>query len=260
MIFEPEDQQIFSNLIDILGREAMAGHGISKLAAEAGRHFLGARYAANILECRPEQLVINLRVFDCFTFVENAVVLAGLACTERHGFQAYAKALRMSRYKGGWIDGYPSRLHYFTDWIYENARRGILKDLTRALGGKSFRKKIHFMTSNRDRYPGIQDENAYNRMKEAEKRISRRIRYEIPAEMLPTLEDHIGEGNIIAILTDREGLDCLHVGMAIRKGSRLHLIHASEKAGAVIISPQTLTAYLAGGNNRTGILIARMAS
>lgn len=260
MIFEPEDRQIFSNLIDILGREAMAGHGISKLVIEAGRHFLGARYVADTLERRPEQLVINLRVFDCFTFVENAVVLAGLASTERHGFQAYAESLRMSRYRMGRIDGYPSRLHYFTDWIYENNRRGILKDLTRALGGKSFQKKIRFMTSNRNRYPGLQEENAYSRMEEVEKRISRRIRYEIPAEMLSMVEDRIMEGDIISILTDREGLDCLHVGLAVRKGSRLHLLHASGKAGAVVMSPQTLNTYLADNSSRTGILIARMAS
>jgi len=259
MICDPEDIRILREIMKNLNREARDGRDVAELVLAAGRYFLGAPYAAASLEHRPEILTINLREFDCFTFVENAVVLARLVQRGRTGFPAYAAALQAIRYRKGLIAGYPSRLHYFTDWIYENSRRGILKDLTRNLGGRSFRKKIYHMTSHRDEYPALQTDEHCRAMEEIERRISRRLRHEIPREKVPTMEDRITGGDLVAILTDQDGLDCLHAGLAIRTRGRLHLLHASRKTGAVVISPETLCAYLSGSANRSGILVARVS-
>ena len=39
------------------------------------------------------------------------------------------------RYRGGRLAGYPSRLHYFTDWLLDNERRGLIEIITADLGG-----------------------------------------------------------------------------------------------------------------------------
>jgi hypothetical protein len=258
MICEPKDKKIFADLMMILMRKVRKGCPISELVLEAGKYFIGAAYAASTLGHLPESLVINLREFDCFTLVENATVLALTALSGRTDFLHYAKTLQSFRYRSSNIDGYHSRLHYFTDWIHEAARQGILYDLTRTLGGQCFRKKIHYMTSNRERYPGLEDDDSYHIMRKIEKRISRRIRYMITGEQLPSVLDEIADGDIIAILTDRDGLDCQHVGLAIHCRGRLRLLHASSEEDSVVITDQSLSAYLAAHDGRTGILIARM--
>ncbi len=51
-------------------------------------------------------------------------------------------------------------------------------------------------------------------------------------------------GDLIAITTDIKGLDVMHVGLAVRLGSRIHLLHASEAEKRVVISDVTLHQYL----------------
>jgi hypothetical protein len=258
MVWEPDDASIFTDVVARLDEEARAGWPPGELILAAGRCFLGAPYLDAGLEGAPERLVINLRSFDCFTFVEHAVVLAGLARQGRTAFPDYAAALQALRYRQGIIDGYPSRLHYFTDWIYENARRGIVKDMTRQLGGKPFRKRINYMTAHAGLYPVLKNKEAHRRMREVERRISRRVRHKIPQESVLTVERKIFDGDLIAILADESGLDCLHVGLAVHAGDRLHLLHASRRAGAVIVSPEALSDYLTTLPGHSGILVARM--
>ena len=260
MICDPQDRRIFRDLIKTLEIQAGAGRNLPALVLEAAEYFLGTPYVAASLEHRPETLVINLRGFDCCTLVENALVLAGLAWKGRTGFSDYTAALRAVRYRKGRIDGYPSRLHYFTDWIYENTRRGILQDITGDLGGRRFRKQIYHMTANRQHYPALQTEADYRGMKETERRRSRRVRHEIPKAAFRSVEHRIAAGDMIAILTDQDGLDCLHVGLAVRTGGRLHLLHASPKAGSVVLSPETLSACLAANTHQAGILVARVVT
>lgn len=256
--WEPQDKVIFANVMAHMREQARAGLPPGALVLAASRFFLGAPYAEGSLEGVPERLVVNLRSFDCFTLVENAAVLAHLARREGSAFPEYIAALRAVRYRSGIVDGYPSRLHYFTDWIFENARRGFVQDMTRTLGGRFFRKRIAYMTAHAAHYPALQDPEVRRRLRAVERRLSRRVRREITREALPAAERGIADGDIVAILTDRDGLDCLHVGLAARVGGRLRLLHASSRAGAVIVSPETLSAYLADRPDCSGILVARL--
>jgi hypothetical protein len=257
MIASPEDERIFAGVMAAGGG---VGHPPAPLPflvlAVAGR-FLGAPYAASSLERTSETLVVNLRAFDCFTLVENVLVLAILARTGPRNFGAFAAALRAARYHGGVVAGYASRRHYFTDWVFTQVRRGLLRDLTPSLGGRPFRKRISYMSDHRGRYPALQDAESFRGLRQAETRISRRLRHGLPRAAVPAAEPGIGGGDVIAVLTDTEGLDCLHAGFAVRRDGRVHLLHASSRAGAVIVSPEPLADYLAADPRRTGILVAR---
>ncbi len=65
-----------------------------------------------------EQLVINLTGLDCTTFLENSLALARCIKKGTTSFEDYLEELQFIRYRDGVIDGYTSRLHYFSDWIY----------------------------------------------------------------------------------------------------------------------------------------------
>ena len=49
--------------------------------------------------------------------------------------KSVAETLEYIRYRGGKKDGFSSRLHYALDWIYDNERKGIIKNITADLKG-----------------------------------------------------------------------------------------------------------------------------
>jgi hypothetical protein len=235
-----------------------AGKPFSELIPTLGRHFLGAPYEAETLEREgPEELIVNLRVFDCVTFVENVLVLAGLIRLGKIAFTDFTAALQRIRYRRGRCDGYASRLHYFTDWIYDNSRKGLVRDITRELGGIPFRTAFHRLSDRREDHPGLEDPAAFRRLRIIEGACSRRNLSFLPRAFIDGSAGRLAEGDIIAVTTDERGLDVSHTGLAVRLGDRLHLLHASSAAGKVVQSDLTLNRYLLAKRSRTGIIVCR---
>ena len=94
-------------------------------------------------------------------------------------------------------------------------------------------------------------------MKIIEGRCSRRTLHHIPKSDIERIEGKIDEGDIVAITTDQPGLDVSHVGLAVRAGRRIHLLHASSTAGRVIVSEVTLVRYLMAHRSRAGVMVGR---
>lgn len=254
----PEDRVIYEKLLRTVFRERAAAKTIGDLLLYVGTHFLGAPYATDTLETEGEEsLVINLREFDCVTFVENSLVIAGIIKSGETSFAHYACRLKMVRYRNGVLKGYPSRLHYFTDWLYDNGKKGVVKEVTGEIGGKEVHKEIDFMTGHPEKYPGLRAAESYRKMRAVEKRLSLRPYFLLPKTEVRDSEEMIQNGDIIAITARREGLDVLHVGLAHRIGKRMHLLHASETEGKVVVSRTTLHEYLRRSTARSGIMVAR---
>ncbi|MBI3364416.1 MAG: DUF1460 domain-containing protein, partial [Ignavibacteriae bacterium] len=154
-----------------------------------GKQFLGKPYEANTLDrSDSEQLVINLHSFDCVTFVENVLALARNIKSNRLSLDAYTGELRKIRYRGGKIDGYASRLHYFSEWMRDNEKKEILRDITKELGGVLYRKHINFMTTHRASYPKLQNDSAYNLVKQIESDLATHSIFFIPKSKIQTHE------------------------------------------------------------------------
>jgi hypothetical protein len=156
------------------------------------------------------------------------------------------------------LQGYSSRLHYFSDWIHDNQKKGVVRDVTAKIGGRPLRKAITFMTTHPDFYPSLKNTAKLRRMKSIEKTISRRSLFFIPKKTLGRLEDRIRDGDLIAITTNTKGLDVQHVGLATRVKNRIHLLHASSTEGKVVLSKKTLYRYLMQSKVRSGIMVARV--
>jgi len=220
--------------------------------------FLGAPYKEATLEAQgSEKLIVNLRKFDCFTFVESMLALARWFTSGKKSPREYMRQLKLIRYRKGVIAGYSSRLHYFTDWLHDNEKKKIIKNITKSLGGRSRRVKINFMTTNRGLYPALKNEKKLQNMLAAEKNLSGKAFAIIDKNKFIASKEKIKNGDIVAFVSAKEGLDVTHVGFALWQGKNLYLLHASSKEGAVVISKKTLAAYLKANKRFTGVIISR---
>ena len=254
-----QDRNILKKLVRLLDPRKTPSPPAGELALEIGKCLLRTPYRSGTLESKgPEHLVVNLREVDCFTFVENVTALVCLLASPQHSFDAFRRILRKIRYRQGRVQGYPSRLHYFSDWIHDNQKKSFVTDVTRDLGGRPLKKVINFMTTHPELYPPLRDKVNLRGMRSVERAISRRPLFVIPKKRVRGLEARIRDADLIAITTTTEGLDVQHVGIAVTVKNRIHLLHASSVEGKVVLSKETLNRYLTESSTRSGIIVVRI--
>jgi hypothetical protein len=207
---------------------------------------------------------VNFTGLDCWTFFETSLAFARMLDEPRENWtpQTLLKYIELDRYRDGKCNGsYLSRLHYLEEWLSDNDDRGLVKDLTRELGGvraphaaremtvgwKSYR----YMRNNPDLRAGIA---------QMEQRIGRTPMYYIPKRKVPGIESKLQNGDIIGIC-DHDGrlIGTAHVGLAYRTSDGvLHFMHASSPRnyGKVLVD-QRLSGYLNKFSSHAGILVAR---
>lgn len=228
------------------------------LIVEIGRLFIHTPYKAGTLEAKGrERLVVNWTVFDCTTFLETVLALARCISTGKISHDHLRKNLKLIRYRNGKINGYSSRLHYFTDWLRDNESRKILADLSGSLGGRPRHKKINFMTSHPELYPALENKQELKKMSLVEKNLTRKVFNIIGTDKVDRIKTKVKNGDIIALAAKQEGLDVTHVGFALWQGKSLRLLHASQKEGRVVISAKSLPVMLKQNNKTSGIIVAR---
>lgn len=255
----PKDKQaVKDKLIHVDG---LLEKDLGKTMVAVGKTFLGTPYVAKTLEIgKTESLVVNLHGLDCTTFVENVLAFSLLLKNGQSSFDDFTQAIETIRYKDGELDGYASRLHYFSEWIANNESKGLLKDITNEIGGKEITKPINFMSTHRDLYPFLSDDVNFEKIEASEKYLNEQVICVLAQEDILASEHLIKSGDIIALTTSIKGLDITHTGIATReKDGRIHLLHAST-VGKVVVSKLPLIDYLKKIKGNTGIMVARVSS
>jgi hypothetical protein len=235
--------------------------------AAMGLTFVGTPYeAASLEKPGPERLVVNLHGLDCVTFVETVLALSWLvrndgallgdATAARARYEDY---LRQLRYRDGRIDGYASRLHYFTEWLAQGTRRNRWHLVTGELGGVPTWQEINFMTTHQQAYPAMADPATVMRIADVEEQLSAMG----PVSVLPkgwidgSVSDRLQTGDIVAATSARAGLDVVHTGFAVRKDGITYLLHAPLAGGNVELSARPLAERLQRLRGQSGVIIAR---
>ena len=250
-----EDSTLFENKLNQLKHIQTSSLGDSIVAI--GQSFLDTPYVEKTLEVgETETLVVNLRGLDCTTFVENVLAFGLQLKKDEDLFLDFAKNLETIRYRNGDMNGYPSRLHYFTDWIRNNESMGLVKDITPALGGEIIQKPINFMGTHRNLYPFLADNSNYEEILEIESELASEALCILPQNQIEAQEALIQNGDIVALATSIKGLDVTHTGFAIRVDGRIHLLHAST-SGSVTVTKEPLVDYLKKIKSNIGIIVAR---
>jgi hypothetical protein len=162
------------------------------------------------------------------------------------------------RYRNGARRGYSSRLHYFSEWISDGARRGLVSDLGAELGGVADKRPLRFMSEHRQSYPALSDQTVYQEVQSMEISLDAHPRRVIPTKCIPGVVNRIQTGDVLGFATEIPGLDATHAAFAHRgKDGILRVLHAPLSGGVVQISRTTLPEYVSAIRHATGILLAR---
>jgi len=253
-----EDKAIFERYLSAM--KSKAGLPTEDLIVETALFFLGTPYVGATLEKEPEGLVINLREMDCSTFVENVVSLTKTIQDGDPSFEKFCQNLQQLRYRDGVITDYTDRLHYTTDWIYENERKGLVKDVTKEIGGKPLPLSLSFMSTHPNSYKQLKGNSGrIAQVEKKEKEISARSYYYIPEAEIESLGKNMKSGDMVGFVTTINGLDLSHVGIVYWKNNELTFIHASTSAAKkVIINEDPLSSYVKRIKTNKGIMIVRL--
>ena len=239
----------------------------SNLMLYFAHQFEGVPYVAHTLEISAtEKLIINLREFDCTTLVENVFALALTAKQGSVKWDDYCTNLALMRYRNGKPEGYASRNHYFYWWVENNMQKKLvtLPDIPVPLRHRQV-IDVNYMSNHVDSYRMLKAGGAkvQKLIRDYEKASFGKVMYYIPAAQLGAkkssqLSTTVHDGDILAIVTRRQGLDTSHIGIA-EWGSDgyLHLLNASKLAKKVILDLRPINKYMATQRLQQGIWVIR---
>ena len=247
----------------LTGPETPLGRG----AIRVGELAIGTPYVPYTLEAYlkgggsplQEPLTLSLTRFDCVTLVESCLAVARLANREDPPtWERFGREIERMRYRGGERHGYTSRLHYFSEWITDGERRGLVKDLGAELGGAEDARPLRFMSEHRAKYPALADDGVFREIETIERRLDHHPRRVIPTKRIPQVVNRIETGDVLAFATEIPGLDVTHAAFAHRSADGiLRVLHAPLSGGVVEVTRRTLPEYVAAIRRSTGILVAR---
>jgi hypothetical protein len=220
--------------------------------------FLGLPYQGDMLDrAEPEVLTLSLQKFDCVLFVESVLAIARAG--DDRSEAGFISRMQTQRYRGGLIDGYCSRLHYFSDWIGDNQQRGLVKDLTPSLGGAPFKPRLDFMSQHWQKYPRlVANRNNRDCIERMETTLASQPRTYLPTASIAQHYDQLQSGDIVAIATSVPGLDVTHTGLVYRSQSGdVGIIHAAPRSGVKV--SRDLQSFVEQVDQAIGIMVARPA-
>ncbi len=255
-----QDTAVFRTTLSWASEQRLDTLAFGDLIVAVGRRFLGAPYVAGSLDPPgPERIIINLRAFDCVTYVESVLALSRVI---RDGggpddFDRFVREIARLRYRDGETPAYVNRLHYFSEWISANAAKGLVEDVTAGLGGARDTRPIGFMSANAPSYPQLSDASHLEAIKKTEAALNAAARYRIAEGEIAKSADGIRDGDVIAATSAIAGLDIAHTGIAVRIDGRVHLMHAPLAGGVVEISERPLAERIPRLAGQDGIMVAR---
>ena len=226
------------------------------------RNMIGIPYRGGTLDVNEnESLVVRTDSVDCTTYVETILAMYLASKAEDDEYSDFKEALTRIRYRDGVIKGYSSRLHYFSDWVANNEKKGILYEVTSRSNHSQRHFSINYMTKHSGLYRRLKEDSlSVNEMLCVEEKWKNYDMSYIPKELLKEHHNNIDicNGDILALTTNIDGLDVLHLGFAVWVDGNIHLLHASSLYGRVVLDPMSLYEYLKDRKKHTGIRVIRV--
>ena len=229
------------------------------------RKFIGRPYVAATLEQHDcEKLVVNLQELDCTTLVETVCALTMTKRQHSDKFADYCRNLERLRYWQGKREGYCSRLHYFAWWMKDNIERGnveLVEDT--AWCNRAMVVNDYYMSKYPERYKFLKGRpERIEIIRQLERKYNRAEGCYLGEENTEFVRDSLSfiqNGDIIAIVTTKVGLDYSHLGFAVwGTDGRLHLLNASMIYHKVVEDKNTLKDYLGRIKSSVGIRLLRL--
>lgn len=234
----------------------------------------GTPYVANTLEPKElpaniedavEPLVMKLNGVDCTTFVEymSAALLGRVYEPTNPNDSILRRFVQALRYRQGVRGNYATRKHYFSEWISDNEAQGLLTDVTRTIpGAKRQKRTIDYMSTHRAEYPQLAASDSMLRaIRQVEKQLSEQTTWYVPRNQIHKVYSSLREGDIIAFVCNKQGLDIFHCGFVWwpdPSHSEPQLLHASSAERRVTITRYPLADYVQAMSYCSGIRVIRL--
>jgi len=255
----PDDHARLQNWYEELGRPRDA-EPFGTYLARAARLQHGIRYEGPPPPPGKETLHVALDAFECVSFIETALAVARCGWREEPTEACFTAELEESRYRRGELRDYSSRLHYFVDWIGDNASRGRVEDLTAGLGGEPIRKDFFYITQRElpRSHLGKEELAAVTAALHAtEARLSAEPHPVLLRERAPSILRSLKDGDVIAFVRERPGMLVHHAGFIYWAGGTPRLLHASSYHQRVVITVHDVVDYHLRRPERRGFLVVR---
>ena len=152
--------KIFYKLINRAKKENWKKMNINDLNIQIAQEFLNSQYVGGTLEGKGAEICrADFTGLDCVTLVENSLALSRTIKKEKYSVADFFDELILIRYRNGIMTDYASRLHYTSDWISDNLKKGVFKDITKDIGGTVHKFNINFMSSNPKYYKALEQDS-----------------------------------------------------------------------------------------------------
>jgi len=145
---------------------------------------------------------------------------------------------------------------------------GVVKEI-KGEKGKGYRPfiavqrlRLDYMSTHPDAYPMLKGRaGEISRIRRNEQKLANvSVRY-VPLSLLDKGKDvleTIHDGDILAIVTRKKGLDTSHLGFAVWQKGCLHLLNASSIHKKVVLEPMTLSEYMKKHPSQLGVRVVRV--
>ncbi len=241
---------------------------IGKRTATVGKALIGTPYKSYTLEIDDhiEAPSVNFEGLDCWTFFEVSLAFARMLNDpiEQHTPQRLLHYIELDRYRDGKCDGtYLSRLHYLEDWLWDNHRRKLVKDITKDLDGIKAPVRAREMSIGWKGYRYLKKKpSLIPELAKHELRIEKLPTYYIPKNRVRRIEPQLQDGDIIGIWSraNNGAISTSHVGLAYRdEDGVLRFMHATtqKEYGRKVALDSRLSSYVNRFSHQSGILVAR---
>jgi hypothetical protein len=258
-----DGQDIFTRIVN----QAAAGNWkklpIGELIGKIALELKGTPYVGFTLELSKdsEYCVINLKGLDCVTFFEDSLCMARMLKRGKSSPADLIAEVHTTRYRGGKMGDFTTRLHYTADWFVDNEAKGVVKILTPDLpGAEPFTQKVGIMSQRPGNYRQLAAHpELVPIIRVTEDKINSRSLKYLPMAKLEAAEHLLQTGDIVGVTTTEEGIDIAHTGLCIKDEQGIvHFMDASSSRRnmKVTLEPQ-ISKCLDWSPNLTGAMFAR---
>lgn len=236
---------------------------IGNLMGKIAKELEGTPYKPGTLELSSvlEICSVNLKGLDCVTFFETTLDFARMIKKGGETPEALLKEIAFTRYRGGVVGDYTSRLHYTSDWLYDNQAKKTVRMLDDLPGAENYSPKVSFMSDHPDSYAQlVMNPRLVDQIKQQEALINSRSMKFIPIDKISGVESSLKTGDIVGVCTSTPGLDITHTGLVVCDDNGVpHFMHASSTKSnyKVLVKPGPMSAALAWAKTNTGAIFAR---
>jgi hypothetical protein len=219
------------------------------------------------LELSKDQEVcsVNLTGLDCVTFFEDTLDFTRMLKTGGRTPEAMLQQVALTRYRDGKVGDFTTRLHYTTDWFYDNQKKGIVRILAPDLpGSEPFTQKVGIMSEQPKNYRQLAAHpELIPTIKGFEDQINGRnpkmMKY-VPMAKLAAAEHLLQTGDIVGVCTTEKGIDIAHTGLVYKDAEGVaHFMDASSspRKMKVTLEPGPISQALNWSKKLTGAMFAR---